>query len=360
VYEIPCSLGSTLKLNALGDYCSKKNIMREDIAVRFGFTINRGETSSITIGSGITLRTTGTTVAPFRFDGERETYALRFHILPDCIHNIVLGKVFLKATATFSLAINFFRRVKRRVTNALSKHDLLYLGDRAPRFTGLVNGQRQEALADSGARVMVMDESYARSIGLPIAQGKQFTTKLRFADGSTAWTSGMTLGVTWEFGQGGRNVPYNLDFHILKNAPANVILSDDFLFGTNAFVLYDCFLVDEDDEDEDAFFFVIDIDASAGSIKIADTTGTRRHRELIRRGEEDDRIANLPAGAQAEAWRKELERRAKWVSDQISQGQSDLQSTLHTASGTLTSTSKNEAAPRKRSRWRIKLKRSGS
>jgi hypothetical protein len=38
---------------------------------------------------------------------------------------------------------------------------------------------------------------------------------------------------------------HDLDIHILKNAPAAVILSDDFLFGTNAFSKYDCYLLDE-------------------------------------------------------------------------------------------------------------------
>jgi hypothetical protein len=65
-----------------------------------------------------------------------------------------------------------------------------------------------------------------------------------------------------EFGVGAVGEEYTLDFHILKNAPAAVILSDEFLFGTNACAEYDCYLIDEDDEDEDAQFFVIDLDRS--------------------------------------------------------------------------------------------------
>jgi hypothetical protein len=61
---------------------------------------------------------------------------------------------------------------------------------------------------------------------------------------------------------GGVGEEFTLDFHILKNAPSAVILSDEFLFETNAFAKYDCYLIDENDEDEDAQFSVIDLDLS--------------------------------------------------------------------------------------------------
>lgn len=67
----------------------------------------------------------------------------------------------------------------------------------------------------------------------------------------------MTLDVEWEFGNDGNSKKYKMDFHILKNAPAAVILSDDFPFETKAYYEYDCFLVDEDDED---IFFAIDFE----------------------------------------------------------------------------------------------------
>jgi len=125
-----------------------------------------------------------------------------------------------------------------------------------PGFKGILNGKPEFGLADSGAKVMVMDEDYARSLNLPINSDER--TKLVFADGSTAKTSGMVYGVEWEFGHEVRNQNHKLDFHILRNAPANVILSDSFLSGTDAYSKYDCFLVDDDDEDDEAYFFAID------------------------------------------------------------------------------------------------------
>ncbi|KAH7089949.1 hypothetical protein FB567DRAFT_619301 [Paraphoma chrysanthemicola] len=80
----------------------------------------------------------------------------------------------------------------------------------------------------------------------------------RFADGSTASTTGMTYGVKWEYGLGGKCKEHTLDLHILPNAPADVILSDDFLYDTEAFAEYDCYLVDYDDDDADEEGYLID------------------------------------------------------------------------------------------------------
>jgi hypothetical protein len=49
------------------------------------------------------------------------------------------------------------------------------------------------------------------------------------------------------------------------------------------------------------------------SLESSETLGdTQRVQDLIHRGEEDDRVANLPAFEQAEATARELERREKW------------------------------------------------
>jgi hypothetical protein len=76
---------------------------------------------------------------------------------------------------------------------------------------------------DTGAKVLIMDEDYAHSAGLPISTDGKHQTRLRFADGTTAMTSGMTYGVRWECGPNTMGEVHTLNFHILKNAPAAVI-----------------------------------------------------------------------------------------------------------------------------------------
>lgn len=135
-----------------------------------------------------------------------------------------------------------------------------------PMFEGTINGQKQTALADSGSKVLVMNERYARSIGLEIHRGHQHRTILTFADNSVATTVGMAYNVEWRFGRDDQlSSPHFLNFHILKNSPADVILNDSLLFETQAFSRYQSFLIDDDVdfeeyEDEDVQIYVFAID----------------------------------------------------------------------------------------------------
>jgi len=264
IFEIPGQFaGHSTK--ALGDYGAKKNFIKEDYAFRLGLPINRDVVYKVTVGSGKSVTTTGAVTAPFRFKGEHDTRDLTFHLLPNCIHDVILGKSFLKLTKTFSKLSNFYRRVKERVVKGISQFHLLYLGASGPMFEGSINGQSQAALADSGAKVLVMDEAYARSSGVFIQAGHEHRTTLKFADNSTVDTSGMAYDVEWRFGRDGEfTSPYRLNFHILKNAPANVILCDTFLYDNEAFSRYHHYLVDNDDdyedEDDKSHCFAIDVD----------------------------------------------------------------------------------------------------
>jgi len=262
VFEIPAFLqGQSTK--ALGDSGAKKNFIKEEFATTLGLPINRDFVCKITIGSGSRVSTTGVVTAPFRFKGEHKVYDLKFHLLPNCIHDVILGKSFLKLTETFTNLSNFYSRVKQRVIKGISQFDFLYLGAAGDMFDGCINGKQQLALADFGSKVLVMDEDYAHSIGIPIQTGIEHETTLRFADKSTKKTSGMAYGVEWKFGRDGEfTAPYRLNFHVLKNAPAKVILCDTFLCDNEAFSRYGHYLVDSDedeDNDEDSYCFLIDV-----------------------------------------------------------------------------------------------------
>ncbi|KAH7395135.1 hypothetical protein DE146DRAFT_633488 [Phaeosphaeria sp. MPI-PUGE-AT-0046c] len=293
-YVIPSVLENGNHVDAIGDYCAKRNFMTKSYAKRLGLVIDRKQVMSVLTGSGNTLKTIGSATARLRFKHDPEVYALRFEILSNCVHDLILGKSFLKATKTFSSVANQARRVLTRIANKLTQHHALFLGDGAPRFSGTLNGKHQTALADSGCKVLLMDEDYAERLGLPILRGDGQRVKLVFADNSTAMSSGMVKGVRWTFGPNQQEQEYSLDFHVLKNAPAPVILSDKLLFSTDAYSRYACYLEDDDDEDDEAYFLAIDIVADytyEGDLK---STANLQFAELVQKGEEDDCIAGLP------------------------------------------------------------------
>lgn len=234
--------------------------MTKSYADHLGLAIDQTHVESVLTGSGKKIQTVGSTTARYRFKHDPGVFALRFEILSDCVHDLILGKPFLKATETFSSAANRARRVVRRIASKVTQHHALFLGDSAPRFSGTLNGQSQEALADSGCKVLLIDEDYAKQLGLPILRRNEYRVKLIFADNSIAMSSGIVKGLRWTFGINGDEQEHFLDFHVLKNAPAPVILSEKLLFDTEAFSRYACYLEDADEEDDDAYFLAIDID----------------------------------------------------------------------------------------------------
>jgi hypothetical protein len=271
IFEIPCQIAEH-PAHALGDYGAKTNFLREGFAERLRLPITRSSITKVTIGSGRQVATVGTTTVPFKFRGEQTVHSLKFHLLSDCIHDIIIGKQFLKITQTFSNIANYARRVKERVVKGISQFHLLYLGAQTPMILGSINGQPQAALADSGSKILAMDEAYARRIGVKISTGHRHQRKVIYADYSVAQTVGMAYNVQWRFGHDDYFTPsHQLNFHILRNAPANVILSDTFLFDTEAFSKYQNLFMDDDEDCEDGemeiYFFAIDIDKRQKRLK---------------------------------------------------------------------------------------------
>jgi hypothetical protein len=155
-------------------------------------------------------------------------------------------------------------------------------------------------------------------------------------------TTGMTYDVEWRFGVVDKS--YNLNFHILENSPAPIILSDSFLFDTDAYDEYDCYLIDEDikDDDYDTYFFHIGYDfnydaqgtliihwwslshANLRKGKVDMTTlAHRTYEEQERRNCVDDELANLRGEEYTAARASEMELRSSF--DRDTQALSDQQ-----------------------------------
>ncbi|OAG19159.1 hypothetical protein CC77DRAFT_188886 [Alternaria alternata] len=251
-FFIPGFLDLEHPVDAMGDTGANRNTMDVSFVRKRGYNIDCKAASIVRVGQG-RVKTVGVVHVPFRFRGETTSYLLTFHVLPKCPQDVILGSTFLRLTKTFSNAAKFARRVFDRFVLRTSRHyNMLYLGGGGPTFTGTIGGRPHEALADTGSKVLIMDEDFARSRGLPIVDAEEHRIKLRFADGSTARTSGMTQGVTWQFGLAHEGKSFLLDFYILKDAPSNVILSENFLLReSQAFTEYSDYLLDDYEQEED-------------------------------------------------------------------------------------------------------------
>jgi hypothetical protein len=167
-----------------------------------------------------------------------------------------------------------------------------------------------------------MDEGFVRSRGLPIIDTDEYRIKLRFADGSAAHTSGMTQGVIWQFGPTKEGKSFPLDFYILKDAPSDVILSENFLLrDTQAFIEYSDYLLDDYEEEEDqeqGCVFVIRKETSLqykghynGADQLCNDIAWDQEKDLRRN--EDYRISVIQdATVRAEAEAAERLRRRQW------------------------------------------------
>ncbi|KAL1799629.1 hypothetical protein ACET3X_003666 [Alternaria dauci] len=261
-YRIPGFIDEKNPVDALGDTGSNRNVMDAAYVQKRGYIIDREAASIVRVGRG-KVKTMGVVRVPFRFRDEATSYLLKFHVLPKCPQDVILGSSFLGITKTFSNAVNFARRVFDRIVSRTGRHyNMLYLGGSGPTFTGTIGGRPYEALADTGSKVLIMDEDFAHSRGFPIIDSEEHRIKLRFADGSTARTSGVTQGVTWQFGLANKGKSFPLDFYILQDAPSDVILSENFLLReSRAFTEYSDYLLDdyeEEEEDEgEGYVFVI-------------------------------------------------------------------------------------------------------
>ncbi|KAF2855313.1 hypothetical protein T440DRAFT_209393 [Plenodomus tracheiphilus IPT5] len=309
VWEIPCLLDNGPPFAALGDMCAKYNSLREDVAFTRDFKVDRNRTETIVLNKALNLSVTTTGVAhvDLRFSGERSLHQLEFHLLRDCVQEVTLGRKFLNLTQTFT---RHFARVRQRVVQGLAEFHLLYLGDSGPKFTSMLNGRPQEALGDIGANGLIMDEACAHRNGIPVVRDEKYRRLISFADGTTKMTSGIAFGVSWGYGLGAVGKKHLLDFHILENAPADVILSDDFLFNTKAFTEYNCYLVEDDDESDEAeaYFHVIRVDEG----QAVQVSSSGRLCERNRRDREDSRIQNLPLLERPHARVNEDARRTAW------------------------------------------------
>lgn len=325
--EVPGNLNGA-QVKAFPDTAAEKNVISLDFAVRNKLDVRRDSRLKFRLPTGKVARSVGTAYLPWQFAGELEVFKISFSVLPKCTHDVIIGGKFLKFTQTLT---KFAHRIKTELLPFPPRPGVKLLGSQRQRVWGSLDGERAVAIPDTGSDVMLVSTAYAKQRGFRIFRQNDCRSELEFANGSRAVTRGLVKDVDWSFGD--FNTSYQCDFHVLDNLSVDVVLSNDFLFGVNAFQDYDSSFFDEDDVSAEGYIelsLVKQISWLSNRIQkffnrktqeVTDTNQGRQEdvwRELQRRDAIDDAIAGMPEDSlsevrdKKEAQRMEDHRRERW------------------------------------------------
>ena len=169
-YVIPSSInGATIK--ACPDSGSMFDIVSKRLAQANGWSIDSTKSEIITLPSRKRLSSLGTIEADFRFQGEQKSYRRIFHVIDNCIHDVILGNTFLKTTQTLT---KFAHRIKEMVVKKSRKCRLRYLGTPLERFRCSLKNQSIWALGDTGADLTFISLRLCKRLNLPIQKQRDY------------------------------------------------------------------------------------------------------------------------------------------------------------------------------------------
>lgn len=225
---IQASLGGQ-NISAFPDNGAAANFMSLKYAEQHGLSINQASRAPVEFGDGSVEEILGTTSLPFTFAGEEKTYNITLNVLKRCIHDVVLGSLFLRATETWT---RFTHRVKETTRKVFAYR--VRLLDSREYVRGRINDLSVDAIPDTGADVCVMSSSFVEKHGFRVDTSAECQIPLEFANGNKANTSGMVRSIPWEFA--GSTTAHITGFYVLPDLPTDMVLSYDFLRDTNAFV----------------------------------------------------------------------------------------------------------------------------
>ncbi|KAL4904978.1 hypothetical protein BDW74DRAFT_178545 [Aspergillus multicolor] len=127
-------------------------------------------------------------------------------------------------------------------TGKASNEAVALLGDESRQLSGYLNGISTSALPDTGSNVMLVSTTYAKRHGLKVDEGLEDLLEVEFADGSTAWTSGVVRDASWSVC--GKTI--RCDFHVLDSLCVDVVLNNDYLFDNGVFSEFEEYFFDAD------------------------------------------------------------------------------------------------------------------
>jgi hypothetical protein len=228
-------LPSTLnghEISAVPDVGAAANFIALRYVHKHGLIINHAARKLVQTAVGSAVDILGTVTLPFSFKNEEMIHHLTFNVMREAVHDVIIGSPFLKLTKTYT-------RYKHRLQQMLREvrlPRLRFLGSHQY-VRGWVDGAYVDAVPDTGADVPVMSLAFAEQHGFIVDTNAKHRILLQFADGSTATTLGIVRDMNWSFGSS--EVQHHIDVYVLEELQTDLILDNNFLYDTNAFVVHE-------------------------------------------------------------------------------------------------------------------------
>ncbi|KAJ4252414.1 hypothetical protein NW762_011014 [Fusarium torreyae] len=261
-YEVPGFIND-IPINGLPDWGSSVDGVSESFVERHGLNLETTRSQTIRLPGGGTAESVGQIVGYFKFQHEARVYRRDFHVLRNCVYDLVLGRKFLDMTKTFT---EFSQRVIKRIRPCVQRRNQLFLLDEAPkdRIRCALNGVEASAFPDTGSDLMLASGDFARRHNLKVHRGEKYRRPVELIDGTIIRTDGMVLGAELQFdvstsasqvldydayqtfidtveslkSHGSypqQRTSFICDLHIIEDLPCDIILSNEFIFQNQVF-----------------------------------------------------------------------------------------------------------------------------
>jgi hypothetical protein len=244
------------KIVAMPDTGSQLNIVSEAYIKSQNISIDTSDVRKVRIASGRYIRTLGSVVLPWKYQGETKTQMITCHVLRHCSHTLILGNPFLGK--------GFMKRVKVTREASSKPVSVNLLGSESQRVVGHLEDAPAVALPDMGSDLCLLSSDYAESRDFKVDTSLDKRVEFELPDGSRRYTDGVVEDLTWKFGHGEQTNSATTTFYVVRDLPVDIILSNDLLFDSNAF-----------DEYEESFFYVETKEPFAPNRNILDVFGIR-------------------------------------------------------------------------------------
>ena len=244
--EVPGRLNGQ-KTAAFPDSGSAYNLLSHSYVMQNRIIFQKQE-RTITLPDGTKGNTIGFVSLEWVFeDAPDEVHNLLFHVLENCVHDVLFGNPFLDLT---KLNTDNDSRIKRRVipgppTSSGGLGGVIYdchlTGNIINNMSGELNDKQSYVIPDTGCQVNAISPARALALGWDGKyRGERGT--FRFNNGSTTPSLGAMKAI-WS--PAGSEEKYELEFEIMENCKG-VIIGQNYLYGNRAFVKHAASMINAD------------------------------------------------------------------------------------------------------------------